>query len=108
MSNQQAWMFGWIFSISWPRLIPKYILDRMKLIISDGDSIEYLQIDNAIIKYMPHVDRRRYCWHVITKGVDNYVNTKFTHIAKDISDKYLKFIKNWCYSWMKIDCETFL
>ena len=57
MPNQQAWMFRWVFSVSWPRLIPKHILDRIKLILSDGDSTEYNQIDNAIKKYMPHVYR---------------------------------------------------
>ena len=108
MPNQQAWMFRWVFCVSWPRLIPKHILDRIKLIQSDGDVTEYNQIDNAIKKYMPHVYRGRCGWHVIHKGVEKHVDTTFPGLAKDIKDKYLKFIMNWCYSWMKLDCQTYL
>ena len=71
MPNQQAWMFRWVFCVSWPRLIPKHILDRIKLIQSDGNVTEYNQIDNAIKKYMPHVYQGRCGWHVIHKGVEN-------------------------------------
>ena len=108
MPNQQAWMFRWVFSVSWPRLIPKHILDRIKLILSDGDQTEYNQIDNAIKKYMPHVYRGRCGWHVIFKGIEKRVDTTFPDLSKDVKDKYLKFIKNWCYSWMKIDCQTYM
>ena len=94
MLNEQALMFHWVFCVSWPRLIPKHILDRIKLIQSDGDVTEYNQIDNAIKKYMPHVYRGRCGWHVIHKGVEKHVDTTFPGLAKDIKDKYLKFIMN--------------
>ena len=57
---------------------------------------------------MPHVYRGRCGWHVIHKGVEKHVDTTFPGLAKDIKDKYLKFIMNWCYSWMKLDCQTYL
>ena len=40
MPNQQAWMFRWILSVVFPRLLPKHILSNIKIIISDGDPQE--------------------------------------------------------------------
>ena len=94
MPNQQAWMFRWVFCVSWPRLIPKHILDQVKLIQSDGNVKEYNQINNAINKYMPHIYHGHYGWYVIHKGVKKHIDTTFPHLVKDIKDKYLKFIMN--------------
>ena len=37
MPNQQSWMFRWVFSVVFPRLIPKHILQNIKIVITDGD-----------------------------------------------------------------------
>ena len=34
MPNQQSWMFRWIFSVVFPRLIPKHILCNVRVVIT--------------------------------------------------------------------------
>ena len=48
MPNQQSWMFRWVFSVVFPRLIPKHILTKVRIVITDGDPQEFSQVDNAI------------------------------------------------------------
>ena len=57
MPNQQSWMFRWIFSVVFPSLIPKHILSSIKVVITDGDPQEFLQIDNAIGNVLPNARR---------------------------------------------------
>ena len=59
MPNQQSWMFRWIFSVVFPRLIPKQILHKIKIVIMDGDPQEYGQIDNTIETVIPNARRTR-------------------------------------------------
>ena len=51
MPNQQSWMFRWIFSVAMPSLINKKLLEKVHMIISDGDSQFFSEIDNAIRPY---------------------------------------------------------
>ena len=48
MPNQQSWMFIWVFSVVSPRLFPKHILTKVRIVITDGDPQEFSQVDNAI------------------------------------------------------------
>ena len=88
-------------------MIPVHILSKIKIIFSDGDPQEYSQIDNAIYKFLPFAKRDRCGWHIIAKGFEKYVQSSFPGIPKKVANEQLKLIMNWCYSWMKIDCETY-
>ena len=94
MPNQQGWMFRWIFSICFPRLIPFYILSIIKIIFSDSDPQEYNQIDNAILHHFPFAKRGRCGWHIIAKGFEKHVNRSFPGVSKEVADKHLKLIMN--------------
>ena len=48
MPNQQSWMFRWIFSVVFPRLIPKHILTNIRVVITDGDPQEFSQITKKL------------------------------------------------------------
>ena len=67
MPNQQSWMFRWVISVVFPRLVPKHITQNIKIIISDGDPQEYSQIDNATKMYFPSVYRVRCGWNIVAK-----------------------------------------
>ena len=108
MPNQQSWMFRWVFSVIFPRLIPKHILQNIKIVITDRDPQEFTQIDNAIQNVIPNAKRVRCGWHIITQGFERHVNTTFPDIAASVVEKYKKRILNWMYSWMKPQCVTFL
>ena len=55
MLNQQSWMLRWIFSVVMPSLINKRLLEKVRIIISDGGSQFFTQIDNAIRPYFKNV-----------------------------------------------------
>ena len=59
MPNQQSWMFRWVFSVVFPRLIHKHILHNIKVVITDGDPQEFLQVDNAMENVIPNAKRVR-------------------------------------------------
>ena len=68
LPNQRSWVFGWIFNHVLPTMYSRDTLNNVKVILSDGDSQEYHQIDIAINRFMPDVERVRCSWHVIDRG----------------------------------------
>ena len=108
MPNQQSWMFRWVFSVVFPRLIPKHILQNVKIVITDGDPQEFLQVDNAIENVIPNAKRVRCGWHLVHQGFDRYVDTTFPDICSTVIDNHKKIIQNWMYSWMKGRCSSYL
>ena len=65
MPNLQTWMFRWVFSVVFPRLILKHILSKIRIVITDGDSQEFSQVDNAIESVIPNAKRVQCGWHII-------------------------------------------
>ena len=57
--HEKTWIFRWLFCIVLPRLFGKPTVDQIKVIISDGDSQEIQQLDNAISLFLPKVIRVR-------------------------------------------------
>jgi hypothetical protein len=53
LPNKTACAFCWMFHIVLPKLLGDSLLKRINVIISDGDSQETSQIDNAIIDCYP-------------------------------------------------------
>ena len=54
LPNEKGWVFRWVFSIVFPQLFGNIILKLIQVIITDGDSQEYNQLDNVISEFMPH------------------------------------------------------
>ena len=91
-----------------PRLLPKHILHKIKIVITDGDPQEFSQIDNAIQTVIPNARRIRCGWHIVHQGFDRYVDTTFPYISSEVVNKHKKVLLNWLYSWMKRRCLTYL
>ena len=70
-------MFWWVFSVAFSRLIPKRILQNIKVVITDGDAQEFTQVDNAIENVIPNAERVRCGWHIVHQGFDRYMDTTF-------------------------------
>ena len=102
MPNQQSWMFWWIFSVVYPRLIPKHILCDIKVIITNGDPQKFSQIDNAILNVIPNAKRLRCGWHIVSQGFEKNVDTTFSDLPTTVIDENKKIVLNWMYSWMKL------
>jgi hypothetical protein len=98
--NERAWMFRWMFQTALPSLVGKDTCQQVRLIITDGDSMEFTQLDYAIDAVFTNAKRRRCGWHILKKFDDGVgVGRNETH--KKITD----LLKNWIYHFMK-EVET--
>ena len=109
LPNEKTWIFRWLFSIVIPFSFPKSTLDRVRVIITDGDSQEYTQLDNAIKLHLNQVHRLRCGYHLNKKTWEKngpaYENYKDLQ-RKNKCSLQSKIISDWIYSWMKPTCET--
>ena len=108
LPNEKAWVFRWLFSYIVPKMFGSTVINQIKVVITDGDSEEYEQLDMAIDEYMPCVFRQRCGWHLVEKGWQNRVLgvLSFTEEYRGFYYKVVKQLKGWMYSWMKLSCET--
>jgi len=97
--NERAWMFRWLFQSAVPTIFGREACQRIRLIITDGDSQEYTQLDDAIAAVFVKARRRRCGWHIVAKGWDRHVRF---HIGKTpTAQKLSSTVKTWLYSLMK-------
>ena len=68
LPHEKGCIFQWLFSIVLPKVYSNTVLQRIRLVISDGDAQEYNQLDNAIQKYFPHIVRARCGWHIVDRS----------------------------------------
>ena len=90
MTNQQSWMFRWIFSVVFPRLIPKHILTSIQIVVTDRNPQEFSQIDNAIQTVIQNAKRIRCGWHIVHQGFDRHVDTTFPSIPSEVLNEHRK------------------
>lgn len=79
--NERAWIFRWLFQYGIPTLVGMHACQKVKLIVTDGDSQETSQLDAAInANIYGNAVRRRCGWHIIEKGTSFHLrcpsNTK--------------------------------
>ena len=48
LPNQQMWTFRWVLCVLLPKMYGFHILSQIQIIITDGDSQETAQLDNAV------------------------------------------------------------
>ena len=65
LPSEQAWAFQWLFSSVFPMMLGQDMLNRVNMIITDGDAQQTSQLDLAIQKHFPGCHRQRCTWHVI-------------------------------------------
>ena len=66
LPHEKTWIFRWLFCVVLPQLFGKPTVDQIKIIISDGDSQEIQQLDNAISLFLPNILRVRCGWHIVS------------------------------------------
>jgi MULE transposase domain len=100
--NERAWLFRWLFQVATPSLLGTSSCELVRLQITDGDSQETSQLDQALKTVFKNSKRRRCGWHIIEKGWERNVSgLGRTQEAKHIES----VVKHWIYSLMK-DIET--
>ena len=106
LPNQRTWGFRWIFSHVLPTMFGSDTLKKINIIMSDGDSKEYTQIDSAIHLYASNITRVRCAWHAIDRG---WVNHGPKCLNKKNIKEYREIVyncKHWLYSWTKPSIES--
>ena len=108
LPHEKTWIYRWLFCVAFPRLFGIPTIKMVKAVISDGDSQEIQQLDNAISLFLPHVHRIRCGWHLVYMGWRAHVpalGIQQTSQRKSYQE-IQAVLKNWMYSWMKPSCET--
>jgi MULE transposase domain len=100
--NERAWLFRWLFQVATPSLLGASSCDRVRLQITDGDSQETSQLDDALKTVFKISKRRRCGWHIIDRGWERNVSS----IGRSKAAKHIECaFKYWLYSLMK-DIES--
>ena len=69
LPSEQAWAFKWFFFVAMPLILGKELLQSVKIIITDGDSQEIQQLDEAMTHLFSKETRRVCCtWHIVDCG----------------------------------------
>lgn len=68
MPNEQAWIFRFILREIFPRVFSKDLLLKVRVIVSDGDTSEFGQIDSEIADFINNTTRIRCVWHVVDRS----------------------------------------
>jgi len=100
--NERNWLFRWLFQSAFVQVLGARKCQKVRLVITDGDSQEISQLDAALRTVFTSAYRRRCGWHIVHKGFLAYVGgLGKSKAAKDVA----AFIKARIYSMMK-DVET--
>ena len=113
--NNQAWVFKWLFQTVFPTLLGKDVLTNIVVFVTDGDSQETSQLDNAIDVFFPQAKRIRCIWHLVDRGMaTGFPNCQVRKNAQDLAmrrvrenhDKAESQVKQFLWSWAEPACET--
>ena len=109
LPNEKTWIFRWLFSIVLPNSFKKETLKRVRVMITDGDSQEYQQLDVAIREHISQAYRVRCGYHLNKKNWEKH-GPKFMNYKDEEKQSKCSIqshiIADWIYSWMKPSCET--
>ena len=108
LPNQTNWIFKWLFLDCLPKLLGKKAIRRCRLILTDGDSQEITQLDEAILLLFIEALRRRCGWHIVTQNMTRKCPNRNAVLAqcRKAFQKALEIIKLWLYSFMTDSCDT--
>ena len=125
LPSEQSWAYKWLFQTVFPVLIGKDVLNKVSLMVTDGDSQEISQLEDSVKKFFPNVYRIRCSWHIIDRGWHKKVKVplgghtgrkrppalKGTRRKKPAPltdvNKTARTIYRWMFSWAQPNyCET--
>ena len=74
MPNKRDWAYRWLFKTVFPTLFGKDLLKSVNSFVTDGDSQEIRQIEEAMHQFCPNAIRIRCSWHIIDRGWENHLH----------------------------------
>jgi MULE transposase domain len=110
LPDQRRYSFRWVFQHVLTGLIPQEFFLRTRLVMSDGDRQQQMEIEAAIRNYMPNARLGSCGWHIVDRGWrrNGPSSNAFQRIQKKKQVQALyKVVRQWIYSWMRPGyCET--
>jgi len=107
--NHRRWLFKWLFQNAIPALVGRSACEGVRLIITDGDSNECDQVDQALRTTFINSKRRRCGWHIVDRGWSRHLpaNLGVAKSKKHFKDvlQLIRLLKTWVYTMMK-EIET--
>jgi hypothetical protein len=68
LRSEQSWACKWLFQTVFLVLIGKEVLNKISIVVTDGDSQEITQLKDAVTKLFPNVYHICCSWHIIDRG----------------------------------------
>ena len=102
LRDQRQGTFRWVFSFALPKLLGDQWTSQIQSVITDGDSHEIVELEEACRRYMPNCFRVRCGWHIIHKGWLRHCS-----FGNAIDSTYIRQYKLFCYT-VKQWCYTFM
>ena len=125
LPNEQSWAYKWLFQTVFPALLGNEVMKKVKVLVTDGDSQEISQLDDAATKFFPNAHRIRCSWHIIDRGWHKKVkvnlggkstrkralhlrgNPRQAGTQLNELNKTARTIYRWMFSWAQPSyCET--
>ena len=100
MPNETAAFYRWVFLEALPLLLGAANLEKIVLILSDGDSQEFNAIDEGIYKYFKNAKRGCCAYHIVQKTWEAAFPSNICFAQPDMADPLTTAIKRWIYTWM--------
>ena len=102
LPNQKRWIFRWVFQNAIPSLLGKESLNKVQIMISDGDTDMYSQFDNAREQYYPNSWRLLCAFHLVDRAISNNGHTLICGKGTEDSEfgKQKNILKRWLYSFV--------
>jgi hypothetical protein len=74
LPSERSWTYKWLFQIVFLVLLEKDVLNKLSIVVTDGDSQEITQLKDAVNNLFPNVYRIQCSWHKIDRGGFENVN----------------------------------
>ena len=104
MPDARPSTFRWVFQVVLPDLLGQDVMNRIQMLMTDGDSHEIDELRKAIKLFMPWVYQGRCAWHIVYKGYDRRCpGVRAFGTDPNQQNAYRKmaqFLRTWAYSWM--------
>jgi hypothetical protein len=68
LPSEHSWAYKWLFQTVLPVLIGQDVLNKVSLVVTDGDSQEITQLEDLVNRYFPGVYCIHCSWHIINRG----------------------------------------
>ena len=98
LPSQCRWVFGWIWDIVAPTLLGPEILERVQLVLTDGDPNIYLSFEQYKDKHYPNAVHGLCAYHLVVKALQQ--GGRFREFGAPEVKQQIDTFRHWMLGWM--------